>query len=478
MRCLMRTGGAFPDGAATYACEQSTGVAYALPPYEPVLEGAVFDGWWTDPAEGAPIKATMQVNETRDIRFYAHWEGAPAAMTVRFNANGGTVEPVEWTYYATLTYGELPVPTREHYRFTGWWTAASGGNKVVASSRVPAANQELFAHWTPEMYVIWFHANGGDGTMADQTFTYGSPVTLRGNTFLREGWEFAGWALAANGSVVYADKASFSEISAIQDGVIHLYAVWSDGGYAVRFDSNGGTGRMDNQTFRFGVSQTLSPNQFSRGRFRFLGWSLTSLDGVVYADGAVVRDLTATPGAAVVLYAVWELPAITEDSGVADVLVDSPDRRLKAKVTTADAYAGFREWALGVKGPDGRVASANAVLASEHAWASYVLGAEALFGNAPEIRIENLSLGSTETKDPENLAMLRLRVTVKDVENVASIDTDKVAPLFKATRQIGDWTEPLLLPLTVTAKGTDGDTLLFDAPPRWGIRVQCLPPPR
>ena len=33
------------------------------------------------------------------------------------------------------------------------------------------------------------------------------------------------------------------------------------------------------------------------------------------------------------------------------------------------------------------------------------------------------------------------------------------------SRQIGDWTEGSLLPLTVTAKGTDGDTLLFESTP-------------
>jgi uncharacterized repeat protein (TIGR02543 family) len=300
-------GGTFPDGAAAYACEQITDVAYALPPYEPALEGAAFDGWWTDPAEGAQIKATTRVNETREITFYAHWKGSPVPVTVRFNANGGTVVPDEGSYQATMPYGELPVPTREYYRFTGWWTKAVGGNKIVASSRVPGADQELFAHWTPETYAIRFHANGGTGTMADQSFTYGSPVTLRANAFRREDWLFAGWALSEDGAVAYADRASFPGMAAIQDGVIHLYAVWwQDGGrYAVRFDSNGGTGQMDNQTFAIGEAQALSPCLFSREWFRFAGWALAPGGAVAYADGETVKDLTTQPNAAVSLYAVW-----------------------------------------------------------------------------------------------------------------------------------------------------------------------------
>ena len=37
--------------------------------------------------------------------------------------------------------------------------------------------------------------------------------------------------------------------------------------------------------------------------------------------------------------------------------------------------------------------------------------------------------------------------------------------LFEATRQIGDWTEASRLPLAVAAKGTEGDSLLFEVTP-------------
>ena len=458
-------GGAFSDGSEVWSCEQITGVGYILPPQNPVLAGAEFDGWWTDPTEGARITATTRVNETREITFYAHWKGGGAPVTVRFNANGGTVEPAERTYSAGLPYGELPVPTRTHYQFAGWWTAKSGGSQVTAGSRVPGADQELFAHWTAETYAIRYHANGGTGSMADQTFRYGDDVTLRANAFQRTDWEFAGWALEADGEAVYADRAALTDVSAIQDGVIHLYAVWIRGRYAVRFDANGGTGTMDNQTFTIGKAQALIPNLFARGRFRFLGWSLTPLGGVVYSDGTVVRDLTATPGASVVLYAVWELPAIQEDSGVAAVLQDSHDRRLKAKVTTADSYAGFREWALDVKGADGGVASANAVLASEHAWESYLLGAEGLFENEPIVRIESMAAGGGADGSRAAGVAWTVRVTVKDGERAVAVDGGKVAELFEATRDVGDWSAETQVPLEVEATGSEGDGLLFEVRP-------------
>ncbi len=463
-------GGVFAGGASVWSCEQITGVGYVLPPYEPTLEGAEFDGWWTDPAEGAQITTTTRVNETREITFYAHWKGSPVPVTVRFHANGGTVSPDEGTYYATQVFGVLPVPTRTHYRFTGWWTAAVGGNKIVASSRVPGADLELFAHWTPETYTICFHANGGVGYMAGQTFTYGSAVTLRTNAFQRERWVFTGWAVASDGEAVYADGTTLAEVSYAENGIIDLYAAWLGAAYAVRFDANGGTGRMDNQTFTIGEEQALSLCQFSREGFRFLGWATTASGEVVHEDGATVVDLTTDPDAAVVLYAVWEelpnpepLPEITDDAEVAGVLANAADPRLSTHIQTAAAYAEFREWALTVKRGDGEPAGAEVVMASEHAWASYLLGAAALFENEPEIRLEGIAMGTAGSR--VSSASMQIRVTVKDGENAATVDADKVAALFKATRQIGDWTDSSLLTLSVTAKGTDGDTLLFDANP-------------
>ena len=313
-------GGTFFDGANAYACEQITDTAYALPPYEPTLEGFVFDGWWTDPYEGAEIKATTRVNETRDITFYAHWKGAPSAITVRFNANGGTVVPEEGRYYSTLTYETLPVPTREHYKFAGWWTKATGGSKVVASSRVPTADQELFAHWTPETYVIRYNANGGSGTMQDQYFVYGGTITLRNNGFSRVDKGFAGWAVAADGPVVYANGATLTTFAAIQDGVVDLYAVWRGDSYAVRFDSNGGVGSMDNATLEMEEVRALPPCGFTRDGFDFAGWAVSPDGEVVYLDEAEVSALTDVVNGSVVLYAVWQTytvdaPVITPSDG-------------------------------------------------------------------------------------------------------------------------------------------------------------------
>ena len=298
-------GGTFvPVSSATYACEEITYTGYSLPPFEPLRSGYQFNGYWTEPAAGTRITTSTRVELTKAHTLYAHWLKG-AGTKVRFNANGGTVTPAENEYVAGAPYGALPVPTREHYVFDGWFTESRYGTRVTVSSEVPKANHELFAHWSPCRYTVRFHANNGTSSTVDQSFTYGETVTLRRNTFSCAGSQFSGWSLTPGGAAVYADGKTLTDLSAIQDGVLHLYAVWVGNTYAVRFDSHGGAGRMDDQTFTIGVAQPLSRCLFTRSGYTFAGWALSTTAGVRYSDGQTVKDLSTTRNATVVLYAVW-----------------------------------------------------------------------------------------------------------------------------------------------------------------------------
>ncbi len=72
-----------------------------------------------------------------------------AAYTVTFNANGGSCSTATKSVKYSASYGTLPTPTRSGYTFNGWYTSASGGTKVTASTTVTATgNHTLYAHWS------------------------------------------------------------------------------------------------------------------------------------------------------------------------------------------------------------------------------------------------------------------------------------------------------------------------------------------
>ncbi|MBQ3808807.1 MAG: InlB B-repeat-containing protein [Kiritimatiellae bacterium] len=72
-------------------------------------------------------------------------------------------------------------------------------------------------------HVITFNPNGGKGTIDVQTFEEGQEQKLSKNTYCKDGCLFQGWAVTADGEVIYKDEAEI-----IVDSDMTLYAVWAN----------------------------------------------------------------------------------------------------------------------------------------------------------------------------------------------------------------------------------------------------------
>ncbi len=66
---------------------------------------------------------------------------------ITFNANSGSVTPASDTTGEDGKLSSLPTPTREHYGFAGWFTAASGGEPVTTDT-IFDADTTIHAQWT------------------------------------------------------------------------------------------------------------------------------------------------------------------------------------------------------------------------------------------------------------------------------------------------------------------------------------------
>ena len=110
--------------------------------------GYTFDGWYTAKTGGTKVDANTKVSIANDHTLYARW--IAKKYTVTFDANGGSVSTATINVAYGSTYGTLPTPTRNKYKFEGWYTAASGGTVVTAATSVTTlGNQTLYAHWSP-----------------------------------------------------------------------------------------------------------------------------------------------------------------------------------------------------------------------------------------------------------------------------------------------------------------------------------------
>ena len=164
-------------------------------------------------------------------------------------------------------------------------------------------------------YTIFFHANGGTGSMGAMTVSRDAGVALAPEAFSREGHAFAGWAKSENGTLVYENMATVINL-APAGGSVDLYALWTPlvitpsapTTYTVKFNANGGKlpkgKKMSKQTFTYGKAAKLRRNTFTRAGYVFLGWSKTKAGPVKYKNAQSVKNVTAA-GKSVTLYAAW-----------------------------------------------------------------------------------------------------------------------------------------------------------------------------
>ena len=73
----------------------------------------------------------------------------PPTYTVRFNANGGSVDVhlMQTDFNGMLAW--LPTPTRKDHAFAGWYTRVNGG-RLVTWSTVFTADTVIYAQWTEQ----------------------------------------------------------------------------------------------------------------------------------------------------------------------------------------------------------------------------------------------------------------------------------------------------------------------------------------
>ena len=217
---------------------------------DPKRDGYIFDGWY-DAAEGGSAIGTTYKFTAADAEdgfdMYAHWV---KGIIVHFDGNGykGTLADKTVTpdkVYSSLTYllRENSYPTNK--TLEGWYIKNADGSfgEAVAKDTVFSGDEvTLIAKWRDYQYIIKYHVKSGDksgvtGTMADQPAPFGQNVKLAKCAYVREGYDFAGWATSSYGSTIaHPDEAVINRAweeddwgDGSEDNELYtLYAVWTE----------------------------------------------------------------------------------------------------------------------------------------------------------------------------------------------------------------------------------------------------------
>jgi len=171
-------------------------------------EGFEFDGWFEGgvlvPSQLESFSFGANGNRTLEARF-------EPIRTVTFNPTGGQwVFPFLDNRAHSIRNGRpllrLPQVSRAGFVFMGWFTAATGGERINENT-VIRGNVTFFAQWAhagQQMFTLTYNANGAIGSpVQPQNFMPGQAVTIAGHGHLSNGDEFFnGWQLQGNNDVI------------------------------------------------------------------------------------------------------------------------------------------------------------------------------------------------------------------------------------------------------------------------------------
>ncbi len=219
---------------------------------------------------------------------------------------------------------------------------SDNGAKVTVNSIKKPATVTIETRLKQQNVV--FNANGGEGTMAQQSYSYGEAQALTANSFTRSDYTFAGWNTKADGTgTAYTDKQSISFTPANDGDSITLYAQWERSNYTVSFDANGGTNTMDAVKVGKNSEYTLPVNGFTApSAYQFKGWATS-------ANGDVISTETITVTADTTLYAIWEkIPAEAPTVQISDNLEliygEFTNQKISVTVEKKEGYTYSYYW--------------------------------------------------------------------------------------------------------------------------------------
>jgi uncharacterized repeat protein (TIGR02543 family) len=151
-------------------------------PAEPKRTGYRFLGWF----DGDGAAYTWDHTLTADVTMHAQWV---RQYTITFDSHGGSPVPAALTADTGTPVKEPAEPTRDGYRFLGWFPTASGGAAYTWDHTL-TADVVMHAQWI-ERYTISFDGHGGSPVPAALTADTGTLITKPDPK--KAGYRLLGW---------------------------------------------------------------------------------------------------------------------------------------------------------------------------------------------------------------------------------------------------------------------------------------------
>jgi uncharacterized repeat protein (TIGR02543 family) len=283
-------------GSAVTSGSVNTGANISVAPTAPTRAGYTFSAWSAADG-GTAITFPYAHGQTANFTLYAIWSAN--ALTVTYNAKGGTTVSDGTVNTAASISAAPTAPTRTGYTLSGW-SATDGGTVVTFPyAHGQTANFTLYAKWTAvTTNPITYNNQSATTPQVGGSTTYTTDAaiaTIPTTAPLRVGYTFAGW---------FTDPSAGTQVTngtytpASPYGSITLYAQWTANSLTVTYNSKGGT-TVSNGSVNTAASISTAPTAPTRAGYTFTAWSAT--DGGTAITFPYAHGQTAN----FTLYALW-----------------------------------------------------------------------------------------------------------------------------------------------------------------------------
>ena len=286
---------------------------------------------------------------------------------------------------------------RAGYAFLGWSTDKNA-TKAEYSNQQSISNDwidtkypniHLYAVWKPYTLTVRYHNDGAqkwesytngvinvegkdvvetETVKYDEAYAHSEAGLLDVNRFTRKGYHDNGnWKIGSKTSTNKVKDAGgtlpnskgqglatyLGVINAFEKGdvTVDLYPEWIANTYTVKYNGNGeNSGTTPSSSHTYDTAKNLTANGYIKNGYQFVGWN-TKADGsgTSYSDKQSVKNLTATNGGTVTLYAQWKPYTLTiryhGDGALKDgsTNVSGKDVLLEEKVAYNGSYSHLKD---------------------------------------------------------------------------------------------------------------------------------------
>ncbi|MCL2651326.1 MAG: InlB B-repeat-containing protein [Candidatus Azobacteroides sp.] len=250
---------------------------------------------------------TITLSNFSDDKDLFLYQDCGTVGALKYSTSTASTETITYTCTAGTTY---------RIRVTDY--SGTGGTFNISLACVP-------------IYTVTLDNQGGTGGTVSVSVLSGSAMPAA-TAPQKTGYIFGGYFTASNGSGTqyYTDlMESARNWDIMSDGT--LFAKWTPITYTVTYYGNGNTGgNTASSSHTYDVEKALTNNGFTKtytvtynyngngqtntseaANYTFAGWATNSGGTVIYSDGQIVSNLTATNGATVPLYAQWNSGYVT-----------------------------------------------------------------------------------------------------------------------------------------------------------------------